>query len=167
MFPPARVSPVAEETKRSCTIVSLTSVKYFTRSADHILTPGQLGGEGGGRPQRSSAWLPSFSQGRFEPNHQGPSGDRSVCSARNGTRWPPLPVRAEDDQDEEPVIKRDKGRSRPSLSPQNPRCLFFTDSFTYQHSVFVSSPWSVSSSTPALPRNFHPPSLPTALASYY
>lgn len=65
-----------------------------------------------------------------------PIRERSVCSAHNDARGLLLPVLgwAEDEQDVEPVIKRDKARSRPSLSPHKPRCLFFADSFTSQHS---------------------------------
>ena len=62
--------------------------------------------------------------------------ERSVCCAANDARGLLLAVPgwAEDDQDMEPVIKRDTPRSRTSLSPHNPRFLFFTASFTSQHS---------------------------------
>lgn len=65
-----------------------------------------------------------------------PIRQRSVCSTHNDARelLLPVPGRAEDEQDRKPVIKRDKARSRTSLSPRTPRCPFFPDSFTSQHS---------------------------------
>lgn len=73
-----------------------------------------------------------------------PIKKRSICSAHNDARGLLLPVPgwAEDDQDMESVIKRDKPRSHTSLSPHNPRCLFFADSFPSQHSSCLHVLWA-------------------------